>query len=136
MPESLHPALVIRAVSDHFGIPMELLMSRERRMPVALYRQVAMYLSRQLCSDWSLPMIGRVFERDHTTIMYAQQKLSRTRTGTPLARDMQAIVASLHDRENGDDSTNWLQFAQMYHRQGQGALHRRQLKSKAESPIM
>lgn len=116
MPESLHPALVIRAVSDYFGIPMELLMGRQRKMPIVLYRQVAMYLSRQLCSDWSLPMLGQVFGRDHTTILYADRKLSQIRTGTALARDMEAITASLRDpalAANAEASISWLQFARM-----------------------
>ena len=40
-------------------------------------RQVAMYLSREL-TDASLPAIGRAFGgRDHTTVMYAVQKVAR-----------------------------------------------------------
>jgi chromosomal replication initiator protein len=41
---------------------------------LAQSRQIAMYLCREL-TDLSLPKIGQVFGRDHTTVMYAQKKI-------------------------------------------------------------
>jgi chromosomal replication initiator protein len=63
---------VIQAtVSAHFGVSTQELLSSSRSARVALPRQLAMYLAREL-TDESLPAIGRHFGgRDHTTVMYA-----------------------------------------------------------------
>ena len=39
-----------------------------------LARQVAMYLCREL-TDLSLPQIGNLFERDHSTVLHAVDKV-------------------------------------------------------------
>ena len=50
---------------------MDDLLSASRASRVALARQVAMYLSREL-TDATLPAIGRAFgNRNHTTVMHA-----------------------------------------------------------------
>jgi chromosomal replication initiator protein len=55
----------------------EALVGKRRTQVVALPRQVAMYLMRQL-TDLSLVEIGRAFGgRDHTTVMYACDKVAR-----------------------------------------------------------
>jgi chromosomal replication initiator protein len=52
------------------------LTSDKRTRRIVGPRQVAMYLSREL-TDSSLPAIGRAFGgRDHTTVMYAVQKVA------------------------------------------------------------
>jgi chromosomal replication initiator protein len=66
---------VIRAVSDIFGVSEEQLLSRERTREIALPRQIAMYLLREEANA-SLPQIGEVLGgRDHTTVMYACEKV-------------------------------------------------------------
>jgi chromosomal replication initiator protein len=52
------------------------LLGRDRSQKIAEPRQVAMYLLRQE-TDASLPQIGEVLGgRDHTTVMYAIEKIS------------------------------------------------------------
>jgi chromosomal replication initiator protein len=59
------------AVSEHFGVSPEELLSSSRTPRVSWPRQVAMYLTREL-TDESLPAIGRYFGgRDHTTVLHA-----------------------------------------------------------------
>jgi chromosomal replication initiator protein len=59
------------AVSTHFGVSAQELLSSSRSARIAWPRQLAMYLAREL-TDESLPAIGRHFGgRDHTTVMYA-----------------------------------------------------------------
>jgi chromosomal replication initiator protein len=66
---------VIRAVSNVFGVTQERLLGRERTREVALPRQIAMYLLREE-ANVSLPQIGEVLGgRDHTTVMYACEKV-------------------------------------------------------------
>ncbi len=76
-PDHLTPERILTAVSERFGVKTEALLGQRRTQVVALPRQVAMYLLRQL-TDLSLVEIGRVFGgRDHTTVLYACEKIAR-----------------------------------------------------------
>lgn len=68
--------LIKKIVSKHYGITIKDMDSSKRNRNVAFPRQIAMYLSKEL-TDNSLPKIGTYFGgRDHTTVMYAHQKIS------------------------------------------------------------
>jgi chromosomal replication initiator protein len=70
-------ATIKQVVSEAFGIPVPELESPKRSQSVVAPRQLAMYLCREL-TDSTLPAIGREFGgRDHTTVLYAVQKISR-----------------------------------------------------------
>ena len=72
----LEPEVIIMAVADYFAVSVEDVMGRRRSRDIALTRQVAMYLIRDLTS-LSLPQIGRaVGNRDHTTVLYGVDKIS------------------------------------------------------------
>jgi len=71
----VQPQDIIRRVAQSFGISLERMLGRERTREVALPRQIAMYLLRQE-ANCSLPQIGDALGgRDHTTVMYACQKI-------------------------------------------------------------
>ncbi len=73
---SLEPRQVLMAVANVFGLSPEELLGRSRSRDVALPRQVAMYLMREEVNA-SLPQIGEVLGgRDHTTVMYACDKVA------------------------------------------------------------
>jgi len=62
-------------VANEFGIPLVELKTKRRSKNIVLPRQVAMYLSRQL-TEASLLEIANFFGgRDHTTILYAYNKI-------------------------------------------------------------
>ncbi len=64
-----------KAVAKYFNIPEASLKEKKRSQNIAIPRQIAMYLSREL-TDTSLPQIGNAFGgRDHTTVMYAYSKI-------------------------------------------------------------
>ena len=63
-----------RAVCLRFSLTPERLKGGERCRKVARPRQMAMYLARELTGA-SLPMIGRHFCRDHTTVLWAIRKI-------------------------------------------------------------
>ena len=66
---------VVRAVADVFGVTVDRIMGRDRSREVALPRQVVMYLLRS--ENRSLPQIGDALGgRDHTTVMYACDKVA------------------------------------------------------------
>ncbi|MEW6535310.1 MAG: chromosomal replication initiator protein DnaA [Candidatus Auribacterota bacterium] len=61
---------ILRFLADQFDIRVQDLLAKGRTKNIALPRQIAMYLSRNLTSN-SLPEIGKALGgRDHTTIMH------------------------------------------------------------------
>ena len=58
---------VLAAVSQAFGIPQTELKGRKRTKEIALARNVAMYIIRNI-TDLSLPAMGKIFVRNHSTI--------------------------------------------------------------------
>lgn len=63
-------------VAKHFSLDKKDMQSKKRTDAIAYPRQIAMYLARSL-TDFSLPEIGESFGgRDHTTVMYAFEKIS------------------------------------------------------------
>lgn len=72
--------LIQRIVSDHFGIKLLELKARKRTKEVALPRQIAMYLTKQL-TNLSLNDIGKNFGgKDHATVLYACRQIDDKRT--------------------------------------------------------
>jgi len=66
-----------REVATYFKVGVDELQGHKRTRHIVTPRQVAMYLSREL-TESSLPVIGRAFgNRDHTTVMYACQKITK-----------------------------------------------------------
>jgi chromosomal replication initiator protein len=73
---TIEPDQIINAVASAFGLTTERLLGRDRSREVALPRQIAMYLLREEISI-SLPQIGATLGgRDHTTVMYACDKVT------------------------------------------------------------
>jgi chromosomal replication initiator protein len=66
--------MVVIETAAHFDLSVEDLKGPGRSANVALARQIAMYLSREL-TELSLPKIGLGFGRDHTTVMHAYRKI-------------------------------------------------------------
>lgn len=67
-------AMIMAATADYFDTTVEELRGPSKTRLLAQSRQIAMYLCREL-TDLSLPKIGSAFDRDHTTVMYAQKKI-------------------------------------------------------------
>jgi len=95
-PDRLTPERVIALVSERFAIRSDALFSQRRTRTVALPRQVAMYLLRQL-TDLSLAEIGRIFGgRDHTTVLYACEKIALQIASDPAFSDkINSMISTL-----------------------------------------
>ncbi len=97
----MHPARIVDLVARKFNITSEKLLSRDRTRDVALPRQIAMYLLREV-SDFSLPQIGEAMGgRDHTTVMYAIEKIAKEidgDTGSKLRKDVMDIKQQLFNQ--------------------------------------
>jgi chromosomal replication initiator protein len=72
----VEPGKIIELVAKEWQTSVESLIGRDRSQKIAQPRQVAMYLMRKE-TDASLPQIGAVLGgRDHTTVMYAIEKIA------------------------------------------------------------
>ena len=70
------PGSIISLTAIFYQLSVEDLYGSSRSQTIALARQVAMYLCREM-TNLSLPKIGQLFgNRDHTTVMYANKKIS------------------------------------------------------------
>lgn len=70
------PTDIITITATFYQLSIDDLYGSSRSQTIALARQVAMYLSREM-TNLSLPKIGQLFgNRDHTTVMYANKKIA------------------------------------------------------------
>lgn len=70
------PTDIITITATFYRLSIDDLYGSSRSQTIALARQVAMYLSREM-TNLSLPKIGQLFgNRDHTTVMYANKKIA------------------------------------------------------------
>ncbi len=77
-----------RKVAAHFDIRILDLKAKRRNRAVVFPRQIAMYLVRSL-TDFSLPEIGEYFGgRDHTTVLYACDKIQGNLKKDPKLKDL------------------------------------------------
>ena len=88
------PADVIRFVAQHYGIRVADLKGRSNRRSIALPRQVAMYLIREIL-ELSFPEIGKIFSKHHSTAMYAVDNVGKMRQSNP---DFDATLTSFQEQ--------------------------------------
>ncbi len=67
---------IINTVCDYFDVKIKDMFSNKRTKTISYPRQISMYLIRNM-TDLSLPKIGEVFERDHSTVLHAYDKISK-----------------------------------------------------------
>ena len=71
------PELIISVNADQYGVTSEDIISKKRSRDIALPRQIAMYLCRNM-TQLSTTNIGRSFGgRDHTTVMHGCEKINQ-----------------------------------------------------------
>ena len=86
-----------KETAAHFALKIDELKAKKRTRNVAMPRQVAMYLSREL-TDASLPKIGEEFGgRDHTTVMHAHKKIVADMQAN---RQLRSIIEQIIDNIN------------------------------------
>ncbi len=69
-----HVRRIQREVAEAYGVPRDDILSERRQKRVAEARQYAMWRARYE-THLSLPQIGRLFLRDHTTVIHAVQRV-------------------------------------------------------------
>jgi chromosomal replication initiator protein len=88
--------LVQKVVARHYGMSVQQLLERTRRHAIARPRQIAMYLACRL-TQASLPDIGQRFGGfDHTTIMYARDRIAELFAKDPaFAADIETVIRAI-----------------------------------------
>lgn len=88
--------VIQRTVADYYKIKISDMYSKRRPANIALPRQVAMYLAKELTQK-SLPEIGELFGgRDHTTVLHAVRKLTELRQrNTEMNHDLHVLEQTL-----------------------------------------
>ena len=91
--KSITPLKVSRAVAKEFGIALPALRSARRSQALVLPRQCAMWLCRKLCHI-SYPELGAFFDRQHSSVIHAVQKLETRLENEPTLRQRLARLES------------------------------------------
>ncbi|MGI6739018.1 MAG: chromosomal replication initiator protein DnaA [Christensenellales bacterium] len=77
---------ILEAVGSYYSLSAEELCGSRRSRSIAVPRQVAMYLCREL-TDASLPGIGQVLGgRDHSTVLHGYRRIEEMMENTPTLR--------------------------------------------------
>jgi len=85
-------------VEQSFGISKSELVSKSRKALIVWARQVAMYLGRRF-TLLSLDQIGKSFERDHATVLYAYEKVVETLQRHPNKKyEVEFLIQKLQKR--------------------------------------
>ena len=86
---------VQRLIVTEYHITAEDLLGKKRTRNIAYPRQIAMYLCREL-TNLSLPRIGEIFDRDHSTVLHACEKITKDQEKDPaFARKIQELTSKL-----------------------------------------
>jgi chromosomal replication initiator protein len=90
------PSAILLAVARYYGVKADDLKARSRRKQIVEPRQIAMYLLRE-DGHLSTPDVGRVLNRDHTTVLHGLKQVANdiARDGPSRAsvRGIREIVA-------------------------------------------
>lgn len=70
---------IYSAVYKKYNIKKEDILGQKRNKDIAEARHICIYLIREI-TEISFPNIGKIFGRDHSTIMFSYEKISKKRT--------------------------------------------------------
>jgi chromosomal replication initiator protein len=89
---------ILRVVADYYKLSYNDLKGKKRTKNIAMPRQIAMYIARDI-TEYSTTELGFEFGgRDHTTVMHACQKIEeRLKLDPNLESTIQALVRSIKD---------------------------------------
>ena len=92
------PEIIIEETGKCYGIDVSDIMGSSRTKEVTIARQVSMYIIRNL-TKLSLPEIGRVFGRDHSTVIHSLEKVEGLiKTHRETAENIRDIKSNVNAR--------------------------------------
>ena len=75
LPDPVTVEKIVEEVSRTYNVPSEDIFSRRKRADVAHARQISMYIISKVMKELSTTDIGKKFNRDHSTVIYAVDKV-------------------------------------------------------------
>jgi chromosomal replication initiator protein DnaA len=89
---------ILRVVADNYKLSYNDLKGKKRTKNIAMPRQIAMYIAREI-TEYSTTELGFEFGgRDHTTVMHACQKIEeRLRLDPSLESTIQSLIRTIKD---------------------------------------
>lgn len=92
-PIVIRMAVVMKSVSRYFNVGVTHLTSQSRKLELIHARHVAMYVGKKY-TDLSYPQIGAWFDRDHTTVIHAYEKIDNLVSTNPKIKEhVDSVVA-------------------------------------------
>ena len=89
---------IFNAVARKYGVTVEDIRGKRRTREIAQARHVCIYIMRTV-TDLSLPSIGRVFNRDHTTILSSVDTITeKIREDASLENDIDDLIKEITNR--------------------------------------
>lgn len=86
---------ILDTVSKKYGVPVDEIKARKRTKEIALARHVSVYIIRKV-TDMSLPAIGKVFGRDHTTVLSSIDTIEKEIKNNPVFEmDMNDLIKEI-----------------------------------------
>lgn len=93
------PDLIVKEVARYYNISADKIYSSNRSKDIAQARQVAMYLVRNL-TNYSLPEMGKVFKRDHTTVLHGINKVETFLNTSPdMKNELDDLVKNIRNSD-------------------------------------
>lgn len=93
--EEITPDSIIRAACSHFSLTRAELLGKSKRQEIVRARQVCIYL---MCDMLALPLtsIGQMIGRDHSTVIYARDKIAELmRVSDGISKDVTDIKSAI-----------------------------------------
>ena len=87
-----------KIVCKYFKIDRDVLKSKSRKKIITYPRSIAIYLCRRY-TDKSLESIGRSFNRNHSTVLYDEEKINKNiKIDNDLRREVEFLCRQIEDR--------------------------------------
>ena len=86
-PEPIKTEKIISEVARTYNVTENDILSNRRTAPLALARQVAMYIARKT-TDLSYKEIGEAFGKDHTTVLYNVKQIEKFLWDKPYEKEL------------------------------------------------
>lgn len=90
---------IIKAVANHYNLSFADVKGKKRTKNIMMPRQIAMYIAREM-TEYSTTELGAEFNKDHTTVMHACQKIEEAiKNDSQLESNIEMIIRSLKDQK-------------------------------------
>jgi chromosomal replication initiator protein len=88
------------AVAEEYGVSIDDLKSKQRTERLAFPRQIAIYLACELLPSMSLPEIGKAFNKDHSTVIHARDKIRQILNTDPFFSEKINVLINKIKKQN------------------------------------